>query len=116
MASYAQSQPLQFNPFVPQTDVQLQERLGQENLQAQTAVGIQKEQSYQENAQKIQGLYDNVIGIQLVKDSDKAYLNQAVDSLKNDMQSIAKADLSKQQIFNQAGSIAAKIYNDPKIL
>lgn len=116
MASYAQNAPLQFNPFVPKTDVQLQERLGQQNLQAQTEVGIQKEQMYQANAQKIQGLIDNISGIQLVKDVDKRYLNQSMESLKNDMQSITKSDFSKQQIFNQAGSIAAKVYNDPKIL
>lgn len=116
MASYAQTQPTQFNPFVAPTDLNAQARRDQQELQAQVQVGTAKQSLYNDNAQKIQGLIDNVAGLQVARDVDKQYLNQALNGYKNDMQTIMKGDFSKQQVFNQAGSMAAKVYNDPKIL
>lgn len=117
MASYGQSAPQQFNPFIAPTDLAASAQRGQQELQAQVAVGTQKEQAYQANAQKIQGVIDNIAGLQVVKDVDKQYLNQSIQSFTNDIEAtVKKADLSKQVMFNQAGSLGSKVVNDPKIL
>lgn len=117
MASYGQSAPQQFNPFIAPTDLAASAQRGQQELQAQVAVGEQKQQAYNTNAQKIQGVIDNISGLQVAKDIDKQYLNQSIESFKNDIEAtVKKADLSKQVMFNQAGSLGAKVANDPKVL
>lgn len=114
MASFA-SQPTQFTPYIAPTDLQAQAQRDQQQLQAQVQVGTHAQEMYNVNAQKIQGMIDSIAGLQVSKDVDKQYLNQAIGDFKNSMQTLVKSDFAKSQIFNQAGSLASKVAGDPKI-
>lgn len=115
MASFA-SQPAQFSPYIAPTDLGAQAQRDQQDLQAQIQVGQHKQSMYEVNAQKIQGMVDQVSGLSVQKDVDKEYLNQQIGQMQTDLNKMMKSDFSKQQVFNQAGSFAARVYNDPTVL
>lgn len=101
MASFTDTQPLHFNPFVNTKPVD-----------TYTAVAMQKQQQYNQGVDKVQAYIDSTSGLQVVRPQDKQYIDNKVNELTTKANSIASADWSNQAIVKQIGSQAAGIYND----
>lgn len=104
MASFASQPNIPFAPYVSQVDPQ-----------TYATVGLFKQQQYDTNIQKIQGYYDSIAGIDVVKDEHKAYLDNAVKGIQTESQKLAGADFSNQQLVNKALSLASRVAKDPII-
>lgn len=103
MASFTDSIP-QFNPYVQQLPVE-----------AMVAVGMEKQKRYDEGVQKIQQSIDKVAGLEVVKDSEKAYLQSKLNQLGNDLTFVAAGDFSNYQLVNSVDGMAKQIAYDPNI-
>lgn len=103
MASYTDA-IAQFNPYVQQLPVELMAKVGMAK-QAQYDAGIQKVQSY----------IDNVAGVDVVHDADKAYLQSKLGQLGNKLKSVAAGDFSNQQLVSSVGGMTTQIVKDPII-
>lgn len=80
------------------------------------AAASQKQAQYNQGVERVQSYIDNVTGLKTGRPEDEQYLRQRVQDLKASMEGIATADYSTKQIVQNAGGIAAKIYNDPRII
>lgn len=94
----------QFNPYVAQLPVE-----------AMAKVGMQKQAQYEQGVQKIQAYIDNVAGMDVAHDADKAYLQSKMNQLGNNLKVVAGGDFSNQQLVNSVGGMATQIVKDPKI-
>lgn len=103
MASFADSIS-QFNPYIQQLPVE-----------AMTQVGMYKQQKYDEGVQKIQSYIDNVAGLDVVRDIDKAYLQSQLNELGSKLKTVAAGDFSNYQLVNSVGGMATQIAKDPTI-
>jgi hypothetical protein len=103
MASFT-DQISQFNPYVQQLPVE-----------AMVQVGMQKQAQYDQGVQKIQGYIDNIAGIELLKDPDKAYLKSKLNQLGSRLKTVAAGDFSNQQLVNSIGGMASQIVKDREI-
>lgn len=100
MASYT-DQILTFNPYIKQVD------------DTYAAVGMMKQQQYDQGVQKIQGYVDSVYGLDIDKEVEREYLDKRVNSLTSAINTQLKgADFSNQAIVNQVSGYAAGIAND----
>jgi hypothetical protein len=103
MASYTDSIP-QFNPFVQQLPVE-----------AMVQVGMQKQKQYDEGIQKIQTSIDNIAGLDVANDADKAYLQSKLNQLGNDLTIVAGGDFSNFQLVNSVSGMTNQIIKDPNV-
>lgn len=103
MASFL-SQPQQFTQYQDPYSLEL---YGQ--------IGSAKQQQYDQNVQKVQGYIDNIAGLELVKDVDKAYVQNKLGELRNNLSNLVSQDFAQAEVVNQAGGYATQIYNDPNI-
>ena len=103
MASFADSIS-QFNPYIQQLPVE-----------AMTQVGMYKQQKYDEGVQKIQSYIDNVAGMDVVRDIDKAYLQSKLNELGSKLKTVAAGDFSNYQLVNSVGGMATQIAKDSNI-
>lgn len=103
MASFADSIS-QFNPYIQQLPVE-----------AMTQVGMYKQQKYDEGVQKIQSYIDNVAGMDVVRDIDKAYLQSKLNELGSKLKTVAAGDFSNYQLVNSVGGMATQIAKDPNV-
>lgn len=103
MASFTDSIP-QFTPYVQQLPVE-----------AMVAVGMEKQKRYDEGVQKIQQSIDKIAGLEVVKDSEKAYLQSKLNQLGNDLTFVAAGDFSNYQLVNSVDGMAKQIAYDPNI-
>lgn len=103
MASFT-DQLLTFNPFVPTLPVD-----------AMVQVGMQKQQKYEENVQKIQTEIDNIAGLDISRPQDKAYLQSKLNELGNNLNSVAAGDFSNFQLVNSVSGMTKQIVKDPTI-
>lgn len=110
MASFA-STPVEFTPYIAPSNLELEAQ----NIELEGRVGMQLQQQYNQNAQKIQGVVDTIAGLQVVKPEHKEYLSKAMGTLMSDLKTIAGSDLSQQSVLTQAASFASKVYNDKNI-
>jgi len=94
----------QFNPYVAQLPVE-----------AMAKVGMQKQAQYEQGVQKIQAYIDNVAGMDVAHDADKAYLQSKMNQLGNNLKVVAGGDFSNQQLVNSVGGMATQIVKDPNI-
>ena len=104
MASYTDSIPT-FNPYVKQLPIE-----------AMAKVGMYKQQKYDEGIQKIQTNIDNIAGIDLANDADKAYLQSKLNQLGNNLTSVASGDFSNFQLVNSVNGMTNEISKDPNVL
>jgi len=104
MASFTDTQLPKFNPYIQQQPVE-----------AMTAVGTQRQKAHEEGVQKIQTQIDNIAGLQVGRDVDKAYLQSKINELGNDLRSVAAGDFSNFQLVNSTGGMIKQIGNDPFI-
>lgn len=103
MASFT-DQISQFNPYVQQLPIE-----------AMVQVGMQKQAQYDQGVQKIQGYIDNIAGIELLKDPDKANLKSKLNQLGSRLKTVAAGDFSNQQLVNSIGGMASQIVKDKDI-
>ena len=93
-----------FNPYVSQLPVE-----------AMVKVGMQKQQQYDEGIQKIQTNIDNIAGLDIYKDSDKAYLQSKLNQLGNDSRVFAMSDFSNAQVVNSVNGMTNSLVKDNNI-
>lgn len=94
----------QFNPYVQQLSVDTMAK-----------VGMYKQQQYDQGVQKVQSYIDNVAGMDVAKDSDKAYLQSKLNQLGSNLKYVAAGDFSNQQVVNSVGGMATTIGKDENI-
>ena len=100
MASYTDIIP-QFNPYIQQLPVE-----------AMVSVGMEKQRRYDEGIQKIQTQIDNVAGLDVIRDVDKAYLQSKLNQLGNDLRIVAAGDFSNFQLTNSVGGMVTQVGKD----
>lgn len=103
MASFTDSIP-QFNPYVQQLPVE-----------AMVTVGMEKQKRYDEGIQKIQTSIDNIAGLDVTRDVEKAYLQSKLNQLGNDLRTVAAGDFSNFQLVNSVNGMTNQIVRDPNI-
>jgi len=103
MASYTDNIP-KFNPYVKQLPIE-----------AMVKVGTYKQQKYEEGIQKIQTSIDNVAGLDVANDADKAYLQSKLNQLGNDLTTVAAGDFSNFQLVNSTTGMVSQIARDPNV-
>ena len=103
MASYTDSIP-QFNPYVQQLPVE-----------AMVQVGMEKQKRYDEGIQKIQTSIDNIAGLDVATDVDKAYLQSKLNQLGNDLRIVGAGDFSNFQLVNSVNGMTNQIVKDPNV-
>ena len=103
MASFTDSIP-QFNPYVQQLPVD-----------AMVQVGMYKQKQYDEGIQKIQTNIDNIAGLEVGRDVDKAYLQSKLNQLGNDLKGVAAGDFSNFQLVNSVNGMTNQIVRDPNV-
>ena len=104
MASFTDQIP-KFNPYIQQLPVE-----------AMVKVGMEKQKRYDEGIQKIQSQIDNIAGLDVVRDIDKAYLQSKLNELGNNLRTVAAGDFSNFQLVNSVGGMATQIIKDPNIV
>lgn len=103
MASFTDSIP-QFNPYVQQLPVE-----------AMVQVGMQKQKQYDEGIQKIQTSIDNIAGLEVSRDVDKAYLQSKLNQLGSDLRIVAAGDFSNFQLVNSVNGMTNQIVRDKNV-
>jgi hypothetical protein len=103
MASYTDTVP-KFNPYIKQLPVE-----------AMVQVGTYKQQKYEEGIQKIQTSIDNIAGLDVASDVDKAYLQSKLNQLGNDLTTVAAGDFSNFQLVNSTTGMVSQIARDPNV-
>ena len=93
-----------FNPYVQQLPVE-----------AMVKVGMQKQEQYNQGIQKIQTAIDNIAGLDIARDSDKAYLQSKVNELGNNLKFVAAGDFSDFQLVNSVNGMTNQLVKDPNI-
>lgn len=104
MASFADKIPT-FNPYVQQLPVE-----------EMAKVGMQKQQQYNEGIQKIQTNIDNVAGLDVASNLDKAYLQSKLNSLGNSLKTVAAGDFSNFQLVNSVNGMTNQITKDENVI
>ena len=103
MASFTDSIP-KFNPYVQQLHVE-----------AMVQVGMQKQKQYDEGIQKIQTNIDNIAGLDVANDADKAYLQSKLNQLGNDVRLVSAGDFSNFQLVNSVNGMTNQIVRDKNV-
>jgi len=103
MASFTDNIP-QFNPYIQQLPVE-----------AMVKVGMEKQQRYDQGIQKIQTSIDNIAGLDVIRDIDKAYLQSTLNQLGNNLKTVAAGDFSNYQLVNSVSGMANQIIKDPNV-
>lgn len=93
-----------FNPYIQQLPVE-----------AMVKVGMQKQAQYDQGVQKIQSYVDNIAGMDVYNDGDKAYLQSKLNDLGGKLKTVAAGDFSNQQLVNSVGGMATSIVKDPNV-
>jgi hypothetical protein len=103
MGSFTDQIP-KFNPYIQQLPVE-----------AMVAVGMEKQKRYDEGVQKIQTSIDNIAGLSVSKDVEKAYLQSKLNELGNNLKGFAAADFSNSQMVNSVTGMTNQLASDPYI-
>lgn len=103
MASWTDKIPT-FNPYVAQLPVD-----------AMVQVGMYKQKQYDEGIQKIQTNIDNIAGLDIASDIDKAYLQSKLNQLGNNLTTVAAGDFSNFQLVNSVNGMTNQIAKDRNV-
>lgn len=104
MASFTDVIP-QFNPYIQQLPVE-----------AMVAVGMEKQQRYDQGLQRIQSQIDQVAGLSIARPQDKEYLQSKLNDLGSKLKTVAAGDFSNYQLVNSVAGMASTIMKDPVII
>lgn len=102
MASFTDQTNIPFSPYIETNPVD-----------AYLRVGMYKEQQLQEGIQKVQQTVDTLTGLPIIKEEDKAYLQNKLGELKGSITKNLSGDFSDSRIVNQIAGAAKTIYSDP---
>ena len=103
MASFKDIIP-QFTPYVQQLPVE-----------DMVQVGMYKQQLYDQGVQKIQSQIDNIAGLDIIHDSDRAYLQSKLDELTSNLRGVAAGDFSDQNLVNSVSGMTSQLIKDKNI-
>ena len=103
MASFTDIIP-KFNPYIQQLPVD-----------AMVRVGMEKQKRYDEGIQKIQTQIDNIAGLDVIRDIDKAYLQSKLNELGNNLRTVAAGDFSNFQLVNSVSGMTNQITKDANV-
>jgi hypothetical protein len=78
-------------------------------------VGMQKQKQYDEGIQKIQTNIDNIAGLEVTRDVDKAYLQSKLNQLGSDLRMVAAGDFSNFQLVNSVNGMTNQIVKDQNV-
>jgi hypothetical protein len=104
MASFTDAIP-QFNPYIQQLPVD-----------AMVAVGMQKQQQYDQGIQRIQSEIDRVAGLEIVRPQDREYLQSKLNDLGSKLRTVAAGDFSNFQLVNSVAGMAGKVAKDENVI
>jgi hypothetical protein len=93
-----------FNPYIQQLPVS-----------QMVEVGLKKQQQYDEGIQKIQTNIDNIAGLDVVRDVDKAYLQTKINELGNNLKIVGAGDFSDFQLVNSVNGMTTQIARDSNV-
>ncbi len=102
MANFTQNRIIQYKDYTPVSPVDLM-----------TQVGVQREAEQQQGIQKVNNYFESIGGLDVARDSDKQYIQQSLNSLKEGITKNLSGDFSDARITNQIGGAASQIYKDP---
>ena len=105
MASYKDTTPSTFNPYIEQRPVE-----------AMAKVGMYKQQRFDEGVKKIQESIDNVAGLDVVRDIDKQYLQSKLNQLGSQLSNVAGGDFSNFSLVNSVNGMTNQIAKDPNVI
>jgi len=105
MASYKDTTPSTFNPYIEQRPVE-----------AMAKVGMYKQQRFDEGVQKIQESIDNVAGLDVVRDIDKQYLQSKLNQLGSQLTNVAGGDFSNFSLVSSVNGMTNQIAKDPNVI
>ena len=103
MASFKDIIP-QFTPYIQQLPVE-----------DMVQVGMHKQQLYDQGVQKIQSQIDNIAGLDIIHDSDRAYLQSKLDELTTNLRGVAAGDFSDQNLVNSVSGMTSQLIKDKNI-
>lgn len=108
MASFTDSAVIDkltsFTPYIQQLPVE-----------AMVFVGRQKQEQYNQGVQKIQTAIDNIAGLDIAKDADKAYLQSKINELGNNLKFVAAGDFSDFQLVNSVNGMTGQLVKDTNV-
>jgi len=104
MASFTDAIP-QFNPYIQQLPVE-----------AMVAVGMEKQQRYDQGIQRIQSQIDQVAGLAISRPQDREYLQSKLNELGSKLKTVAAGDFSNYQLVNSVAGMASTITKDPIVI
>lgn len=104
MATFAQRQPRQFAPYIPEVDTQ---------VYAQALA--KKDQEYKLGASKVEAYRNNIAGLPVAFEHERKYLQGVTNELTSQINNMVGTDWSDQKSVNQVATQASTIYNDPNI-
>lgn len=104
MASWTDTNPVQFTPYVQQQPVE-----------AMVGVGTELQRRYDEGIQRIQSSIDRVAGLDIARDVDKEYLQGKLNDLGNKLRFVAAGDFSNYQLVNSVTGMTSKVGKDKNI-
>lgn len=99
------SQPFKQSPYIAPIDLSLLAKVNQF-----------KETRFEQNAAKIQETINTIGNLDVMRDVDKAHLNEKVNGVVEGINKMGGVDLSDMSISNQLQGYGSSIYNDDKII
>lgn len=104
MASFKETTTPQFNPYV-----------SQQPIEAMAKVGMQKQQQYDTNVEKIYQTASNIAGLDILNDADKEYLDNQIGTLNTKLQVFAAGDFSSNNLTSSVRGMIGGIADDEVI-
>ena len=104
MASFT-DQPYQFNRYI-----------NTQPVEAMVKVGMLKQATYDENVQRIGTQLDSTASLPVVRDVDKQYLQELINTSKSNLNKMGNTDFSDRQLFDSVNGMIGKITKDPNVL
>jgi hypothetical protein len=80
------------------------------------AVGMEKQQRYDQGIQRIQSQIDQVAALPVYRPQDKQYLESKLNELGTKLKTVAAGDFSNYQLVNSVAGMAGNIAKDANIL
>jgi len=93
-----------FNPYIQQLPVE-----------QMIDVGKRRQAAHDEGVQKIQTQIDNIAGLDVIRDVDKAYLQSKLNALGNNLRTVAAGDFSNFQMVNHVTGMTNQLVRDKGI-
>lgn len=104
MAGFTDAIP-SFNPYIQQLPIE-----------SMVAVGMEKQQRYDQGVQRIQSQIDQVAGLAISRPQDRQYLQSKLNDLGSKLKTVAAGDFSNYQLVNSVAGMASSVAKDVNVL